>query len=387
MTFKTKLKIEQFIYGLLSFLGFALIGGVASFFIEKIQKQMNLEDFYAILIGLIVLTLLFLVYTINIFLHEIGHLIFGLISGYEFNSIRFGKLMIAKENGKLRFCKYNLPGTGGQCIMTCPNVDAENMKVVLYNLGGLFVNLCVFVICGLLFWAFKESATLLSMLFFMFSSTSFLMLITNGLPFSQIGTDGANTIILYKDKNARLAFKNQLEIVKYLSNNFSAKEMPKELFAFDKSIPLTNPLITAQAINYYNYLSVNKMYADAKEMALFILQNAQSINQFHQKILYGELLFIAAVIEKNIEEAKKIFTEHKKHLLQGAGFISIQRHLFAYYSLVEIDEKKAKNYAKMFNASLKNYPYPKDAQIEKEQFDMVKGGNRFYNDENIKEGV
>lgn len=374
MTYKTKLKTEQFFYGLLTFFGFALIGGVAGFFIGKIQKQMNLEGVYFIVIALLVLTLLFLIYTINIFLHEIGHLIFGLLSGYEFNSIRFGKLMLIKENGKLRFCKYNLPGTGGQCIMTAPNVDAQNLKVVLYNLGGLFVNILILVIFGALFFAFKETLTVASMIFFMFSSTSLLILITNGLPFSQMGTDGANTIILYKDKNARLAFKNQLEIVKYLSKNYSLLEMPKDLFTFDKSIPLTNPLITSQAINYYNYLSLNKMYADAKETALFILENAKSINNIHQKILYGELLFIAAVIEKDNEAAKKIFTEHKKELLQGAGFISIQRYLYAYYSLVEIDEKKAKNYAKMFEASLKNYPYPKDAKLEKEQFDMVKQG-------------
>ena len=77
------------------------------------------------------------------------------------------------------------------------------------------------------------------------------------------------------------------------------------------------------------------------------------------------------VIDKDIEAAKEQFKLHKKELEKTAGFISIQRVLYAYYSLVEVSEKKATQYAKLFENSLKNYPYPKDAAIEKEQFDMV----------------
>lgn len=204
-----------------------------------------------------------------------------------------------------------------------------------------------------------------------FAMTALVILITNGIPFTQMGTDGANTIILYKDKNARVAFQKQLEIANYSANNYSIREMPKELFSFDKSMPMNNPFITAQAVNYYNYLSVNKMYVEAKEMAQFILENAKSINQFHEKILYGELIFQAAVIDRDSEAAKELYEAHKKELKSASGFISIQRILYAYYTLVEWDEKKETKFAKCFENSVKNYPFPKDATIEKEQFDMV----------------
>lgn len=373
MSYKKKMKIEQFVYGLLTFLGFCCIGGCVGYVLGTIQKSMggNISNLKLCVMALLALTAIFLSYSINVCLHEIGHMIFGLMSGYEFSSIRFGKLMVAKENGKLHLCRYNMPGTGGQCIMSAPKVDAEKMPVVLYNLGGLIMNLVVFVVGICLFLGMNDSHQIVGMVSLVFAMTALVILISNGIPFSQIGTDGANTVILYKDINAREAFKNQLEIVKYMADNYSMREMPAELFSFDKSIPMTNPLITAQAVNFYNYLSVNKMYEEAKEMALYILENAKSINQLHEKILYGDLLFMTIVIDKDIESAKEQFECHKKDINQAAGFISMQRVLYAYYSLVEVSENKANKYAKIFENSVKNYPYPKDVAIEKEQFDMV----------------
>lgn len=373
MSYKKKMKIEQFIYNLISMLGFACIGGCIGYVIGTIQKRMggNISGLKLCVMALLALTAIFLSYTINICLHEIGHMIFGLMSGYGFSSLRFGKLMLAKENGKLRFCKYDMPGTGGQCIMTAPKVDAEKMPVVLYNLGGLIMNLVVLLIGVIVFAIVNDSHFVVGMIFLMFAMTSLVILITNGLPFSQMGTDGANTIILYNNKFAREAFRNQLEVVRYLSQNYSVREMPEELFLFDKQIPLTNPLITAQAVSCFNYYSVSGKYQEAKEMASYILENAKSINSLHEKILYGEQLFITTVIDKNLEAAKEQYKLHRKELNKAAGFISMQRVLYAYYSLVEVSQKKASQYEKLFENSVKNYPYPKDAAIEKEQFDLV----------------
>lgn len=373
MNYKTKMKIEQFLYGILMFVGFGFVGGSVGYFLGTVQKNMErkMSELTFVLVIIFALAVIFLSFYINICLHEIGHMIFGLLTGYQFNSIRFGKLMLVKKEGKLLFCHYNMPGTGGQCIMTAPEGDAEKMPVVLYNLGGLIVNLLLLLIGICMFFGMKDSHPTAGMICLVFAVTSFVILITNGIPFTQLGTDGANTIILYKDKNARVALQKQLEIVNYVANNYSIREMPKELFSFDMSMPMNNPLITAQAVNYYNYLSVNKMYVEAKEMALFILENAKSINQLHEKILYGELIFLAAVIDNDAEAAKELYEAHKKELNSASGFISIQRILYAYYTLVERDEKKAATFAKRFENSVNNYPFPKDASIEKEQFDMV----------------
>ena len=49
----------------------------------------------------VMLVFLYLSFFIHIVLHETGHLIFGLMSGYQFSSFRIGTHMLMKENGKL----------------------------------------------------------------------------------------------------------------------------------------------------------------------------------------------------------------------------------------------------------------------------------------------
>ncbi len=373
MNYKKKAKIEQFIFGFVTLIGFCCIGGSVGYFIGTLQK--NAQEKMSIpmltIMAALAIVVIFLAYSINIYIHEIGHMFFGLMTGYKFSSLRLGRLMLTKENGKLHFSRFYMPGTGGQCVMAPPEEDAENMPVVLYNLGGLIMNLLVFLICACLFLKMKAAHPIAGIICLMFALTSLVILLTNGIPLSETGTDGANAIILYKDKNARAAFRNQMLIIKYIADNYSIQDIPKELFLYDKSVAMTNPLITAQAINCFNYLYTSRQYEQAKGMALYILENAKSINQFQEKILYGELLFMTMVVDKDTEAAKKQFEAHKKELTAAAGFISMQRILYAYYCLIEIDEKKAKKYEKLFEKSVKNYPYPKDAATEKEQFDMI----------------
>ena len=59
-------------------------------------------------------------FALQIILHETGHLIGGLLTGYKFCSFRIGNLQLQRENGALRFRRLKLAGTGGQCLMTPP---------------------------------------------------------------------------------------------------------------------------------------------------------------------------------------------------------------------------------------------------------------------------
>ena len=78
---------------------------------------------------------------LQIVIHEAGHLVFGLLSGYQFSSFRIGSFMIIKTDGKWRFSNFSLAGTGGQCLMSPPDLVDGKMPVVLYNLGGCIMNM------------------------------------------------------------------------------------------------------------------------------------------------------------------------------------------------------------------------------------------------------
>ena len=139
-------------------------------------------------------------------IHECGHLIFGLISGYRFVSIRFASFVLTKINGKLRLKRYTLAGTGGQCIMAPPDSADDDIPVTLYNLGGCFTNL----ISALLFIALWFVAANPFVSFFLITAALWGLssALQNGIPMTlpAISNDGKNVIIMRKNKTARRSF-------------------------------------------------------------------------------------------------------------------------------------------------------------------------------------
>ena len=69
---------------------------------------------------LFAMLLIFAAYFIHAVIHEFGHLVFGLLTGYKFISFRIGNFMFIKKEGKLRVKLFNIVGTGGQCLMMPP---------------------------------------------------------------------------------------------------------------------------------------------------------------------------------------------------------------------------------------------------------------------------
>ena len=66
-----------------------------------------------------------------VIIHEAGHLVCGLLSGYRFVSFRIFNFTIIKIDGKLRVRKYSIAGTGGQCLLTPPSLPLEKIPTGL----------------------------------------------------------------------------------------------------------------------------------------------------------------------------------------------------------------------------------------------------------------
>lgn len=84
---------------------------------------------------------------IQLIIHEAGHLIFGLMTGYRFSSFRIANLMWVKLDGRIQCRKLHIAGTGGQCLMIPPDLKDGKMPVMLYNFGGAIINLATAVLC------------------------------------------------------------------------------------------------------------------------------------------------------------------------------------------------------------------------------------------------
>ena len=64
----------------------------------------------------------------HIIIHEAGHLVFGLMTGYKFCSFRVASFMWLKENGKLKLKRLSVAGTGGQCLMSPPDIKERYIR-------------------------------------------------------------------------------------------------------------------------------------------------------------------------------------------------------------------------------------------------------------------
>ncbi|MDE6412613.1 MAG: M50 family metallopeptidase, partial [Eubacterium sp.] len=168
---------------------------------------------------------------IQIIIHEAGHLIFGLLTGYKFRSFRIFNLMFIKEAERIRLKKLSLAGTAGQCLMAPPDMQNGKMPVILYNLGGVITN----IITGLAFFSLyciSASIPLLADAMIISSVLAFIFAISNGIPLKTqtINNDGHNTLELLCNENAKQAFFTQMKIAEKNAENIRLKDMPEEWF-------------------------------------------------------------------------------------------------------------------------------------------------------------
>lgn len=148
------------------------------------------KDIFILKFGWIILSLV-LSFELSIIIHELGHLIFGLLSGYRFSSIRYRNVLIKRDEfGKLKLFKQTILGTGGQCLMIPP--EKEDTPVFLYNAGGVILNL-LFAVMTLLFLklVFVSNFMIASFLW-IFLNIHVLMAFVNWVSLKGVINDGEN---------------------------------------------------------------------------------------------------------------------------------------------------------------------------------------------------
>ena len=160
------------------------LGGVCGALISRYVKAMNETEvtILTILQGVIVLVIImYAAYIVQIIIHEAGHLIFGLLTGYKFSSFRIFSFMWVKENGKLKLKHLSLAGTGGQCLMTPPELINGKYPYLLYNLGGSITNMITACIFFVIYIAL-HNYLFLSYFLLMLSLLGVVSAIINGVP-------------------------------------------------------------------------------------------------------------------------------------------------------------------------------------------------------------
>ena len=321
----------------------------------------------------VMLVFLYLSFFIHIVLHETGHLIFGLMSGYQFSSFRIGTHMLMKENGKLVHRKIKIAGTGGQCLMIPPEMVDGKFPVVLYNLGGSIVNLVVAALMIPVFVAIDKSSVF-ALFVFLFIAMGAITGLSNGIPMrtKTVDNDGYNAISLGKSREAMRAFWIQMKTNEQLTKGIRTKDMPEEWFEVPSDDAMKNPMVATIGVYAASRMMDQHRFEEAGKLIDYMLKIETGMVALQRNLLICDQIYLELIGQNRSDRVEALYTkELKKFMKAMKTFPSVIRLEYAYRLLAEHDPESAAKSMAAFEKVAATYPYPNDINTERELMEIV----------------
>ncbi len=336
--------IKKYISTIIMLISFMMAGALCGKFSVRIEDT---GRSLMVLGGLFVS--MYLLLLVHIILHEGGHLIAGLATGYEFVSFRIGSVAVVKgRDGKLHLRKMSLKGTGGQCLFAPPNLPIEQCPYKLYHLAGGLANI-VFGLLGLILgMSVIQPESMLSFFFLEFGVIGLGLGLSNLIP-SQAGgipNDGMNLWELGQDMVARECVNLILETNARLSVAESFEDVPEELknrlMKMDFTKMDLSCGVVANALNFQlAFWFVEGAHEKCNELEQLILETPD-VPELFKNEARCEILYYEIIKDCNPERIEKIYDKKLQQYVKAtSSYPSRQRLLYAYYLLYKKDEEKA----------------------------------------------
>ena len=315
------------------------------------------------------LVILYILIFLQIIIHETGHLICGLLSGYTFSSFRILSFMWSNENGKIHFKRYKLNIAAGQCLMLPPALDENNqLPYLLYNLGGVFFNILSSLLVLPLFLI--STTPLFKMCCFIFIAIGVVFAYVNGIPacLHGINNDGMNACAL-KHPEAPRAFWINLMVADKMTKGERLKDMPSSWFRCPSQEAMKNGMVAILGVYACARLLDEHHYEEANTLIEELLSIKSGIVPLHRKQLIVEQYFIKLIkhqtlTKENIDQLFKM----KNQLQNDPAYLRV---LYAYHLLQNKNIEKVDWIKKRFEKIISSYPYQAEASHEQELLQMI----------------
>ena len=294
---------------------------------------------------------------INLIAHEGGHLLAGLLTGYKFVSFRIGSLTLINQDGHYVWKKFQLAGTGGQCLMSPPDRPISEIDTRLYNAGGILVNLLLALAAGIPLMFIGTKGWVGGALT-IFVLIALVMALGNGVPMkmSGIANDGYNLLHLEQSRLNKQCFVGVLRINALTQCGTPIEQLPDDLFTFEAPLSWKES-IQANAL----LLVVNRLEARHDFEQAYTLLCGAKAQSGHMLPLFVtevelELAFVCLVTGRK-DEARGLLTEkNMKYMNQYRRTQSDkQRQAFAAALLLDGDEAKASDLLQELQANREKY--------------------------------
>lgn len=373
---KKKGKIRGRIIGIVGLAAAMLLGGAGGYAIAAwadVNSGGKGSFLDVLLIIIITVVYIYIAFFLQAALHEAGHMICGLLTGYRFVSYRVGSFMWIRLDGKIRLKRFSLTGTGGQCLMGPPDMKDGKLPYVFYNLGGALMNLIVSAMSVLLAYALGEN-WYLALFFGVMAAAGLWLALVNGIPLklAMLNNDGRNILDIGRSRNEMYSFWVQMKMNEQMAGGVRMKDMPEEWFDIPDEEGMKCAMTAARRVTTVGRLMDEHKFAEAADLIDRLLEGDTAIIGLHRYLLILERIYCELLGERR----KEILDQWKdknlqKILKQMKNYPQILRVQYAYALIAENDREKAEKIRRQFEKVVQSYPYPGDAQSERELLEIA----------------
>lgn len=345
--------------------GVLMAGHLDSIIAAGSTVQEDVATLVALFLGM------YISFLVQLVVHEIGHLVFGLLTGYRFSSFRIGSFMWVKEEDKLRLRRLSIAGTGGQCLMEPPEMENGQIPVVLYNLGGSIMNIAVGALfLGLSFLPFRLTAV-----FFMMAAViGFAFAVINGVPLrlGVVDNDGYNAFSLKKHPDALRGFWVQMKANELTAKGVRLKDMPEEWFQVPTDEQMKNSMIAPLGVFACNRLMDEHRFPEADALIQRLLSLDSGIVGLHRGMLLCDRIYCELLGQNRPQVLEQCLTKEQHKFMQSMkNFPSVIRTRYVYTLLGKKDPLEALRLKIEFERSVSTYPYSSDVTSERELMELA----------------
>ncbi len=357
--------------------GFVLIGAICGVLFMKFLNKTETAGTLSrgkILTILVALVSMCAVLILQIIIHEAGHLVFGLLTGYRFISFRVYSFMWMKDNDRIRFKRMSIAGTGGQCLMAPPELKDGKMPVQLYNYGGAIMNLIASAISGGLS-LLCPAGSLFRPFLLMMLVTGIAYALMNGLPLrmSLANNDGRNAWDLARSPEAVRAFWTTMKMNELSARGVCLRDMPEEWFAVPDEEGMKNGITSSLGAVACSRLMEQGRFEEADALMERLLSQNNGIPGVLRKMLVCDRIYVELIRENRPEALEALRTKDQlKFMKSMKKYPSVLRTEYAYALLAEKDPEKAQTVMEAFEKAARTYPNPNDITIERELMETAK---------------
>ena len=318
----------------LTFVILIVIGGFIGFFARLFGSGL----FTNVSIGTLFLGWLVLVAfsVLGVIVHEFGHLVFGLATGYKFSLFRLASFAWFKEDGKIKFTiSKNI--AAGQCVLAPPE-DFGNFKFILYNLGGV---LAQFILCKILlvFIVILPAESSLRTVFLLGIVINVGIILLNLIPIKSLEApnDGANIVEALKSKDATYALYMMFYIHDQLMNGKTISDFPLSKFELNEDADLGNYLIAYIIILRVSWFMGNGEYE--KALAEYLRLDLEKLPNYYRDAVMMDLVYLYTVYVPDHKKARSLYNDKRLKAKWKMKFPHTLRRLAAYHYFV-LEEKQ-----------------------------------------------